>query len=206
MSNFFKIFTIFLAILMVAVTVIFMALNMPFINAVDSFGTIVVTIAVFVIIAVCIIITTIKKDQGHWISIILCLVLLVIPIRGFIASEKLQDPFEHIQVELVSYEHDYVNHKYVTLCGLKYINETGVDIQDVKGKLSFYEGTTHIVTFDVDADFGLTEDGSGYIVYSLENDYLYEADYDDLTIIYTYECIQGGIHDYEYEPKEVKLK
>ena len=206
MSNFLKIFTIALAILLVVITAIFMALNMPFINAVESFGTIVVTIAVFVIIAVCIIKTTIKNDQGHWISIVLCLALLVIPIRGFIASAKLHDPFEHIQIELVSYDHDYVNHKYVTLCGLKYINETGVDFQDVKGKLSFYEGDTHIATFDVHADFGLSEDGSGQIVYSLENNYLYEADYDDLTIIYTYEYIQAGIYDYEFEPKEVKLK
>ena len=36
MSNFLKIFTIALAILLVVITAIFMALNMPFINAVES--------------------------------------------------------------------------------------------------------------------------------------------------------------------------
>lgn len=208
MVTFSKIFSIASAAILLIATVLLMFFNLPFFWAKDNFGTIVVTIAVFVGILVFAIVNVVKNKSvtANIVIPILCLSLLVIPIRGFIASAGLREPFDKIKVELVDYKQDYENHKDVISCELRYTNETGVDIDGVNGKLSFYDGDKHLGTYDVSFSGIFSCDEPFVTRYTFEGDALYNADYSDLTIIYTFESIRAEIYDFSYDALEVKLK
>lgn len=200
------------AVLLIA-TVLFMIFNMAYIYATGSFGVTVITIVVFAVILF--VIVKMRGNDGKRASIklaltILCVLMLVVPIRGFVLGQRLANPTEDIQVELVECKTDYEYSRSYLICKLKFSNNTDVDLAGLSGKLSFYDGDKFIVTYDVFAGRINSTDFSSSTpmtsTFELADEQLYQIDPSNLRITYTFESICAGIRDFECEPKEVTLK
>ena len=209
MSNLLNILSIALALILLISTILFMALNMPFIYGNGSFGMMVITVIIFAIIVIIAIGAAIKDDDdGPQIIIaIFCLSLLVIPVRGFIASQEMRDPFENINVELVEYYNgfDSVNNQYGLCLEIKYTNNTRVDLE-LSGQLGLYDGDRLVAELDIIHERlgGTSEENIAR--YYIADELLYNVDHSNLTIKYTYESIRVENHNYSYDSKEVTLQ
>lgn len=202
MDRLLKVLAIVIALTLLIATILFMALNMPFIYGNGSFGMMIITIIIFAVIAVVSIVTVIKDEhEGRFLLLILlCLALMVIPIRGFIASKEMRNPFENIKVEMVNYEATTNDGVYIDI---QYTNNTKVCLE-ISGKLSLYQGDKLVAQFDIEARLPETNEGN-ITSYHIPAESLYGVDYKNLTVKYTYESIEVDIHTYHYEPKEVTL-
>lgn len=207
-----KIFCVASSALFLLATVLFMAFNMPFVYALESFGTLGVTVLLFAGVLIFQIISA-KKEEAPlraMVSLaIVCLLFLVIPIRGYLVSRNIAEPFQHIDVDLVGYEQDYEHGEIVIRCTLQYINKTGVELSDINGTINFYDGDSLVSSYDVDYNVvgGISSSEPEIITYSIRADErLTLVEYSNLRVIYTFKSITTGIYDFSYDPVEVILK
>ena len=202
MDRLLNVLAIVIALTLSISTILFMVLNMPFIHGNGSFGMMFITVIIFAAITVITIVNVLKdEDEGRQLLLILfCLALMVIPIRGFIASKEMRNPFENIKVEMVNYEATTNDGVYIDI---KYTNNTKVCLE-ISGKLSLYQDDKLVAQFDIEARLPETNE-SNITSYHIPAESLYGVDCSNLTVKYTYESIEVDIHTYHYEPKEVTL-
>lgn len=202
MDRLIKILAVIIPLTLLIATILFMVLNMPFIYGNGSVGMMIITIIIFAVIAVISIVTVIKDEhEGRFLLLIIfCLALSVIPIRGFIASKEMREPFENIKVEMVNYNSTSNDGIYIDI---QYTNNTKVSLE-ISGKLSLYQDDKLVAQFDIEARLPETNE-SNITSYHIPAESLYGVDCSNLTVKYTYESIEVDIHTYHYEPKEVTL-
>ena len=150
-----KIICIFLSFLLPISLGVILFTNMEFFQALNggmAFGSLCVTVLVFLGIAIFIF----KRVSGSYCStsfklqaIFICLAMLIVPLRAYAITRETADIKNKVDIELIECKTEEGNITASKLISLKVTNNSNINISKIPAKISFYNGTNRIKTYDI---------------------------------------------------------
>ena len=174
-----------------------------------SFGSLAVTVLVFIILAVYIL----KKVSDKYCAvsfklqaIVLCVVMLIVPLRTYEVTRQYVDIEKKVSVEYVDFKDAEGITRSKKVLSLKFSNDTDMDINSIPGQIKFYDGVDCVATYDITVS-NIPAGTATTFDFDFFDSEILVMENSKLNIMYTFECINFA-DDFEntFEPVKVRLK